>query len=85
MVTVLCKLLTIVIVRWENQILAKIDAIKEMKLPSTKQDLQSFLGMVNYLSSYIPHMSEPTSYCRNILIDSLFLMDRDTRNLSSSC
>ena len=37
---------------------SKIDAIKRMEAPSTKQELQSFLGMVNYLSSYIHHMSD---------------------------
>ena len=29
----------------------KVDAIKKMEPPSTKQELQSFIGMVNYLSS----------------------------------
>ena len=51
----------------------KIDAIKRMEAPSTKQELQSFLGMVNYLSSYIHHMSDLTSNLRNLLKkDSLF-------------
>ena len=43
-----------------------------MEAPSTKQDLQSFLGMVNYLSSYIHHMSDLISNLRNLLKDSLF-------------
>ena len=52
---------------------SKIDAIKRMEAPSTKQELQSFLGMVNYLSSYIHHMSDLISNLRNILKkDSLF-------------
>ena len=46
---------------------SKIDAIKRMEAPSTKQELQSFLGMVNYLSSYIHHMSDLTSNLRNLL------------------
>ena len=33
---------------------SKVDAIKRMEAPSTKQELQSFLGMVNYLNSYMP-------------------------------
>ena len=42
-------------------------------MPSTKQELQSFLGMVNYLSSYIHHVPDLTSNLRNILKkDSLF-------------
>ena len=52
---------------------SKIDAIKRMEAPSTKPELQSFLGMVNYLSSYIHHMSDLTSNLRNVLKkDSLF-------------
>ena len=52
---------------------SKIDAIKRMEASSTKQELQSFLGMVNYLSSYIHHMSDLTSNLRNLLKkDSLF-------------
>ena len=52
---------------------SKVDAIKRMEAPSTKQELQSFLGMVNYLSSYIHHMSDLTSNLRNFLKkDSLF-------------
>ena len=52
---------------------SKIDAIKRMEAPSAKQELQSFLGMVNYLSSYIHHMSDLTSNLRNLLKkDSLF-------------
>ena len=44
-----------------------------MEAPSTKQELQSFLGMVNYLSSYIHHMSDLTSNLKNLLEkDSLF-------------
>ena len=45
---------------------SKIDAIKRMEAPSAKQELQSFLGMVNYLSSYIHHMSDLTSNLRNL-------------------
>ena len=52
---------------------SKIDAITRMEAPSTKQELQSFLGMVNHLSGYIHHMSDLTSYLRNLLKkDSLF-------------
>ena len=44
-----------------------------MESPSTKQEPQSFIGMVNYLNSYIPHMSDLTSNLRNLLKkDSLF-------------
>ena len=52
---------------------SEVDAIKKMERPSTKQELQSFIEMVNYLSSYIPHMSDLTSNLSNLLRkDSLF-------------
>ena len=52
---------------------SKIDAIKRMEALSTKQELQSILGLVNYLCSYIHHMCDLTSNFRNILKkDSLF-------------
>lgn len=45
----------------------KIKAIVEMPEPQCKQDLQRLLGMVNYLSQYIPNMSEITAPLRNLL------------------
>ena len=59
-------LVTSIHLKVSNQIQVK-DAIKRMEAPSTKQELQSFLGMVNYLSSYIHHMSDLTSNLRNLL------------------
>ena len=52
---------------------SKANSTKRMKAPSTKQELQSFLGMVKYLSSCTPHMFDLTSNLRNLLKkDSLF-------------
>ena len=34
-----------------------VKAIKEMPFPSSKQDLQCFLGMIAYLSKFIPQLS----------------------------
>ena len=45
----------------------KIKAIVEMPLPKSKQYLQRLLGMVNYLSQYIPNMSEITAPLRTLL------------------
>ena len=38
-----------------------------MPKPEAKQDLQRLLGMVNYLSQYIPNMSEITAPLRSLL------------------
>ena len=45
----------------------KIRAIMEMPPPESKQDLRRLLGMVNYLSQYIPNMSEITAPLRSLL------------------
>ena len=49
-----------------------------MQAPSTKQELQSFLGMVKNLSIYIHHMSGLTSNLMNLLKKDSLSMDRDT-------
>lgn len=46
---------------------AKVKAIENMPQPQNKQDLQRLLDMVNYLSSFIPNMSEITSPLRALL------------------
>ena len=38
-----------------------------MPTPKTKEELQRFLGMVAYLSKFIPHLSEKTSLLRELL------------------
>ena len=45
----------------------KIRAIIEIPQPQCRQDLQRLLGMVNYLSQYIPNMSEITAPLRSLL------------------
>ena len=40
--------------------LEKIQGISEMTPPQTKQKLQSFLGAVNYLQTFVPHLSHHT-------------------------
>lgn len=46
---------------------SKIEAIIEMPKPKDIKELQRFLGMVNYLGSYIPNLSEETSILRDLL------------------
>ena len=38
----------------------KVQAITEMTVPMDKQQLQSFLGMVNYVGTFIPNLSHHT-------------------------
>ena len=45
----------------------KIQVIKQMQAPSIKQELQSFIGMINYLSQFVPSMSDLTTPLRKLL------------------
>ena len=50
----------------------KVEAIKEMHAPSTKEELHSLLGMINYLIQFIPSMSELTSFLGNSWVKIFF-------------
>ena len=45
----------------------KIQGIEEMTALETKQQLQSFLGMVTYMGNFIPHLSHQTELLRQLL------------------
>ena len=45
----------------------KIQGIEEMTAPETKQQLQSFLGMVTYMGTFIRHLSHHTEPLRQLL------------------
>lgn len=45
----------------------KVQGIKEMPTPTSKQDLKRLLGMVNYLQKFAPNLSEVTSPMRDLL------------------
>ena len=45
----------------------KVRAIQEMPVPENRNDLQRFLGMVQYLAKFIPHLSELASPLRMLL------------------
>ena len=36
----------------------KVQAITNMSVPSNKTELQSYIGMCNFLSSYVPHLTD---------------------------
>ena len=44
-----------------------IQGIEEMTAPETKQQLQSFLGMVTYMGNFIPHLSHHSEPLRQLL------------------
>ena len=45
----------------------KVQGITEMTEPMDKQQLQSFLGMVNYMGTFIPNLSHHTELLRAML------------------
>ena len=45
----------------------KVQGITEMTAPTDKQQLQSFLGMVNYMGTFIPNLSHHTELLRAML------------------
>ena len=45
----------------------KIKAVKDMPKPASKQDVQRFLGFVNYLSKFAPHLSDVCEPLRRLL------------------
>ena len=45
----------------------KVRAIIQMPTPQSKEELQRFLGMVNYFSEFIPNQSEITTPLRHLL------------------
>lgn len=42
-------------------------AVKNMSCPKNKKDLQTFLGVVNYMRSFIPNLSDSTAPLRELL------------------
>ena len=45
----------------------KVQGITEMTAPMDKQQLQSFLGMVSYMGTFIPNLSHHTEPLRAML------------------
>ena len=57
----------------------KIQGISEMTPPQMKHELQSFLGAVNYLQTFIPHLSLDTEPLRALLKkENCFTWDENT-------
>ena len=57
----------------------KIQGILEMPPPKDTTQLQSFLGMVNFMHNFIPHLSEHTATLRGLLTkNAIFHWDEST-------
>ena len=60
--------------------LSKIEAILKLKVPDSREKLERFLGMVNYLSKFAPNLSEINSPLRSLLKkETEFLWDESIR------
>ena len=57
---------------------AQIQGVQSMPIPENKEDLQRFLGMMTYLSTFIPNFSIESQLLRELLKkDVLFVMSED--------
>ena len=55
---------------------AKIDAVKNMPTPKSKQELETILGMINYLAKFAPNLSDLTAPLHDLTKEkSVFLWD----------
>ena len=43
----------------------KVKAIINLPIPTNKTEMSSFLGMCNYLASFVPDTTEPLRHLRN--------------------
>ena len=48
----------------------KITALKQMSAPTSRQELQTFLGLAHYMGSFIPNLSTLTAPPRELLKES---------------
>ena len=61
---------------------SKISAICNMEPPQNKKELETFLGMINYISKFLPHLAEETHSLRNLLKDKAeFVWDSNMENV----
>ena len=59
----------------------KIQGITDMSTPQTKQELQSFLGAVNYLQMFVPYLSHHTEKLWVLLKkDNTFAWDKNANS-----
>ena len=57
----------------------KVQGITEMTAPMDKQQLQSFLGMVNYMGTFIPNLSHHTEPLRAMLKRTMYFTGKSNK------
>lgn len=62
----------------------RIEAIKQMSEPHNKSDLQTFLGVINYMSEFISNLSELTAPLRELLKKNTIFKWTDTHTQAFS-
>lgn len=63
----------------------RVKAIVEMKSPNSKKELQRYLGMINYLRSFIPNLASITEPLRHLLKNNVsFLWSKCHQNAVSN-
>lgn len=63
----------------------KVRAIKDMPSPSCTKDLQRFLGLLNYLSPFIPNLASEVSQLRDLLKKDAMFMWNDNYEQVFNC
>ena len=58
----------------------KINAITKMPAPQNKMQLQSFVGLCNYLSCYVPHLTDVLSPLRVLTVKSIEFQSEQLHN-----
>ena len=53
--------------RWFKPDPVKVFAMASMSSPQNKEELRSFLGLVNHLGKFIPDLADPTAPLRQLL------------------
>lgn len=46
----------------------RIEAIKSLTAPKNKSELQSLLGLINYVTKFIPHLATQTEELRKLVV-----------------
>lgn len=57
----------------------KVEAVREFRDPTTIAEIQSFLGLVNYMGHFIPNLTEKTDSLRSVIRSNVFSWETKER------